>query len=67
MHSPTQSLMHKIPLLYYNAGSILANHKQYLFSNTPLIQELLVDSPQFMTHTAPLVTLKLDILQDPDT
>jgi len=34
-------------------------------SNTPLIQALLEDGPQFKTHSAWLVTLELGILQNP--
>jgi hypothetical protein len=37
------------------------------YSNTPLIQALLVDGPQFKTHTAWLVTRTLDILLNPFT
>jgi len=36
-----------------------------IYTNTPLIQALLVDGPQFQTHSTWLVTLKLGILQNP--
>jgi hypothetical protein len=36
-----------------------------IYSNAALILALLEDGPQFATHTAWLVTLKLDILQNP--
>jgi len=36
-----------------------------IYSNTPLILALLEDGPQFTTHTAWSVTMKLDILQNP--
>jgi len=35
------------------------------YSNTPVIQAVLVDGPQFKNQTAWLVTPKLDILQTP--
>ena len=34
MHGPNQQLMPKIPVFNLNAGSISANHKQYLKSHT---------------------------------
>jgi len=36
-----------------------------IYSNTPLIQALFGDGPQFKTHSAWLVTLELGILQNP--
>jgi hypothetical protein len=36
-----------------------------IYSNTPSIQALLEDGPQFTTHSARLVTLELGILQNP--
>jgi hypothetical protein len=36
-----------------------------IYSNTPLMQALLEDGPQFKTHLAWLVTLELGILQNP--
>jgi len=36
-----------------------------IYSNTPLIQALLKDGPQFKTHSAWMVTLVLGILQNP--
>jgi len=35
-----------------------------VYSNTPSIQALLVDGPQFMTYATRLVILKPDILQN---
>jgi len=34
MQSPNQQLMPKIPVFNLNAGSVSANHKQYLKSHT---------------------------------
>jgi hypothetical protein len=36
-----------------------------IYSNTPFIQALCGDDPQFQTHSARLVTLEIGILQNP--
>jgi hypothetical protein len=36
-----------------------------IYSNTPFIQALLKDGPQFKTHSAWMVTLELGNLQNP--
>jgi hypothetical protein len=49
----------------YNAEYISVNHEQYLKVNTPLTQALPVNGPNLTTNTGSLVTLRLDILQNP--
>jgi hypothetical protein len=55
--------MHKNSVFNLNPGSISANHKQYPKSHT--FNTGTPDDPQLKAHTAQLVTVKLDILQNP--
>ena len=66
MQKPNQHLMPKNPEFNLNPG-LIQQTLSSIWSNTPEIQALFLDNPQYeyTTHSACLVTLKLDILLNP--